>query len=385
MSKCTVTVKKWLGSVWFYFIAFVSFVLCAAIVFGWRRCVWLPSSRIDTELFGHFGDFVGGVLGTFFALVGTVLVVWTFRQQQESSTVQRFNDLFFQLLASYQQQVKDLNVLTARKHMDFFDFHMQKIQNRFAPQSDDEENEQEIMRLYMKFYIEYKNKLAIYFRTLFRIYDLIDHAQIREESKKNYLKIIRAELTESELFFLRYNGMCFYGRKFTHYLNKYHVLKHLPIFHLLEFKRWWGKMDEEERSGVDIFFYRVQQVIVENEKNFRPFRAVIMQYSERYQTVVTRIDKSSVGLFVVKKRSPNNLKEFEGFDRLSIAELRTLLEYFLKELLLDCGFRDKKFNDPDQLAFVTRKSDVTHGIEISCIVRNAAGAPLRFKYPIGKQ
>lgn len=73
------------------------------------------SCPIDYNLFGTFGDFVGGILGTIFALLGTLMVVRTFRYQQSVTRdnkkqleTQRLNDLFFELIKLYQTEVNEL-------------------------------------------------------------------------------------------------------------------------------------------------------------------------------------------------------------------------------------------------------------------------------------
>ena len=68
----------------------------------------------------------------------------------------------------------------------------------------------------MLFYTDNRSKIAAYYRTLYRIFELIDESDlINDEQKKEYAKIIRAQLTESELFFLRYNPT-------HHYIKQYY-------------------------------------------------------------------------------------------------------------------------------------------------------------------
>ena len=174
---------------------------------------------LDNTLFGTFGDFIGGVLGTIFTIISVLLVIKTFKYQQMVTSsnetqliVQRFNDLFFELLHLYQNQVNELcgqldnfdeksdseTTELQYNNKDFFDIEKVILQNNFKHKKSFEDNRNASVIDYMKFYIENRTKIAAYFRTLYRIYDLIDNAKIEETSKKNYLKIIRAQLTESE-------------------------------------------------------------------------------------------------------------------------------------------------------------------------------------------
>ena len=126
---------------------------------------------------------------------------------------------------------------------DFFDMEKKYIQDNYRNRKSYEDNRENAVNYYMLFFIENSTKMGAYFRTLYRMYDLIDSSSINDKIKKNYLKIMRAQLTESELFFVRYNAMTYYGYNFIYYINKYHILKHLPAFELLEFKDWWSTLD----------------------------------------------------------------------------------------------------------------------------------------------
>ena len=98
MRKLLYTIKSWLGNARFYFIVAFLFLIFAVLCFTWR--MWSSLSiqlPIDPEIWGQFGDFVGGTLGVIFSLISVMLVVWTFKTQNETAETQRFNDLFFEL------------------------------------------------------------------------------------------------------------------------------------------------------------------------------------------------------------------------------------------------------------------------------------------------
>ena len=151
-------------------------------------------------------------------------MIRTFNQQkavteknEEQIENQRFNDLFFELLRLYQSEISELcgtiqrdrdneTVIINYDNKDFFDYEKKLLQRTFKPTTSYEGNIQEAIKLYMLFYIKHRTKVAACFRTLYRIFDLLDNAKLKENIKKNYLKIIRAQLTDSELFFIRYNA-----------------------------------------------------------------------------------------------------------------------------------------------------------------------------------
>src|SRR5690554_2289226 len=132
----------------------IVFFLISLIFFGWKQKIFIFSTTIESEIFGQFGDFFGGVLGTIFALISVLFLINTFIQQQlitrENKSLvntQRFNDLFFELLDLYQSQTKELQDVEefdknedgkinrykiTYNNKDFFDFNMRKIQDSYA-------------------------------------------------------------------------------------------------------------------------------------------------------------------------------------------------------------------------------------------------------------
>lgn len=196
---------------------FYSFFAITVIVFKWGHSCYLFNKNylVDSNLLGTFGDFIGGVLGTIFTLISVFFIIVTFKHQrdvtkdnQKQLETQRFNDLFFELLHLYQQEVQDLcgqgehiisispiddkNVEVKKEsysynNKDFFDEEKLKIQSRYRNQQSYEKNHQRAVNYYMLFYIANRSKVGAYFRTLYRIYDLIDNSNSIDELQKKVL------------------------------------------------------------------------------------------------------------------------------------------------------------------------------------------------------
>jgi len=350
-----------------YSLLTVLFFIISLLFFSWKSIIFEFEYSIDSERFGQFGDFFGGVLGTIFALISVLFLVNTFLQQRKITyenkslvKTQRFNDLFFELLKIHQEQTKELEVIeevtSERKsytynNKDFFDYNKKIIQNSFITQGSYSRNIREAQNAYSLFYLQYKSKLAIYYRTLYRIFDLIDNANLLEEdSKKHYSKIIRAQLTESELFFLRYNALTYYGDKFIRYINKYNVLKHLPHFELLEFKHWWSLLSNEERASIDVLFYLIKDLIKEmiNDKSTGKKQVPIISF--RYTITINLIGKSDLSLEIkINTLKQNTTNIYMGFDKFSNETLQALIDCFIKELVMFSNF--KKYNTFKELKF----------------------------------
>jgi len=393
-----------------YIIFTLVFFIFSLLCFLWGHPFYFFNKDyiIDHELFGTFGDFFGGVLGTFFTLISVLLVVRTFRHQQivtrdnqELQKAQQFNDLFFKLIQLYQSEVKELNgeleniieenIEKIKKERiqytdkDFFDEEKKLMQNKYRNLTSYRKNIQRAINYYVLFYTNNRSKMAAYFRTLYRIFELIDNTNlIDERHKKEYAKIIRAQLTESELFFLRYNAMTIYGRQFILYLNKYHVLKHLPAFELLEFKDWWKNMNNIEREGINMIYQAIREslkdVFTHGKSDCKHQIALFSNSSNnRYQLTLTLINMSD---FVINLtiNSSNKFfsKEFIGLYKLEDKKIQQLLDCFLKELFLFSNFNTYNKNDE----ITTYSSPIlTKGpiLEINSGIKNIKGNPLVFK------
>lgn len=384
----------------FYIIITLLFVGIFAYIFKWQHIIhWFDNEYVvNHELLGTYGDFIGGVLGTIFALISILILIRTFNQQRavteknkEQIENQRFNDLFFELLRLYQSEISELCGTIVRErgnekitinynNKDFFDFEKELLQRAFKPTTSYEENIRGAINLYMLFYIKHRTKVAACFRTLYRIYDLLDNAKLKEKVKKNYLKIIRAQLTDSELFFIRYNGMTYYGDNFTKYINKYNILKHLPAFELLEFKDWWKDLNKTERMGINIVFHNstrlLRKILLRKGANmaFKPFdehskyKFEIRTTSNYEVKIILQIDYSNV----------NRTMEYRGFEKFTEKKIQALLDCYLKEVFLYSNF--DKFNNEEDLEFYSEPIKIDgHITTINSGVRNKKAKALKVK------
>ncbi|MCR5193262.1 MAG: putative phage abortive infection protein [Bacteroidales bacterium] len=98
-----------------------------------------------------------------------------------------------------------------------------------------------------------KKKISIYYRTIFQILNLVENGTINTKERKEYLKVFRSQLTESELLFLRYHIKSGNYIKFAFLINKSNLMKHLPLFDILEFKYWREKLNLVEINTLTIF------------------------------------------------------------------------------------------------------------------------------------
>ncbi|MBO5058145.1 MAG: putative phage abortive infection protein [Prevotella sp.] len=228
---------NWLRCHTFEIVAII-ILLIGTIFFSIHRD-YDKSQPIDGSLWGQYGDYIGGLVGTLLAYISIKLLNRNLQEQilankmlresnEDSRTVaalQQFESSFSTLIEMYhrvQEKVKGLDMKWANDYTSTtksYDVRVKTAINKYS-----------------EFYRSNFSLLSSYYRLLYRIMQTIDDAKVDEETKRRYSKIFRCQITEEELLLLRYNAATNYGKKMQIYINRYNLLKHLPKMHLLEFK-----------------------------------------------------------------------------------------------------------------------------------------------------
>lgn len=245
------------------FIGGVSLVLfcIGRTLFNW-------GGAIDNEVWGQFGDFIGGIVGTLISYISVRLLIKTLReqiksnQQQEKSNeqnakvykLQQFNEMFKLLFNQYQDIISNYrynNELIGREALSSIAKdvmqHGKNIKgNNYL------ERETEALGIYDSFYVNYHEIAPVHFRIIYRIFQLIDESELNDTQRRDVAKIMRCQLSAEELFLLRYNCNSSYGVKMRLYLNRYNLQKHLPILSLLEFSPYrYALTDNIQRNRLN--------------------------------------------------------------------------------------------------------------------------------------
>lgn len=229
----------------------------------------------DDDVLGNYGDFLAGSVGTAIALVSMYLLFRTLRSQMHATWTntaqmenQRFNELFFHLLSLYREVMKSLSCrrttlsfsesISARYEMDkdysgvkFFEFWRDVKVLSVSLHKGFLAIRSEVLHNYGWFYAEHRNSLGAYYRIIYRILDLVDNSRIAVEEKVRYSKILRAQLSESELLMMYYNSISDNRRKLGNYLWKYNILKHLPALEIRELSKYASDLNSKEKLELD--------------------------------------------------------------------------------------------------------------------------------------
>lgn len=257
----------------------ISVILCCLVLLLFTiNQTYNSSLPIATDIVGQYGDFVGGVIGT---LLTVGLLYLTFKSQIEEFgrnasvfATQQFNDNFFHLLKQYQEIVNSLIVKYPVSESSNYE-HLKEIRGKEAvhyfcnqiqetyDKDDNNSGRKAAVRYYQEFYANHKDFAPIYFRTLYRILDLVDRSRLDEKEKVRYAKILRSQMTDYELSLLRYNAMTVIGKPMRGYIVKYNLLKHTSFFDIIEYHYFASRFQIIDQHRVNMILYIIRKLFHE--------------------------------------------------------------------------------------------------------------------------
>jgi hypothetical protein len=186
----------------------------------------------DPAKWGTFGDFVGGVLNPFFALLALLALLYTIvlqveelQEMRDVAKNQAFENMFFQMLRLHHQIVDGMKVegVIESQHLGtgnpqhgrdtFVRFCelLDKQLDLLGYQFDDDAtsapiDRQSIEQAWSEFFAANYPALSHYFRNLYNILRFVDDSEDIDD-KNRYTRILRAQLSAYELKLLFYNGL----------------------------------------------------------------------------------------------------------------------------------------------------------------------------------
>ena len=154
------------------------------ILFCIGRTFFDFTSTIDNEVWGQFGDFIGGIIGTLISYISVRLLVRNLREQMQSNQqqannynqnakifeLQQFNEMFKLLFDQYQEAISSYryNNLTGKKAITAISDAMLK-HGKTINESLYTERENKALRIYDSFYVNYHDIAPVHFRIIYRI------------------------------------------------------------------------------------------------------------------------------------------------------------------------------------------------------------------------
>lgn len=338
-------VTEWLrGDNLYKFSRIVCFVV--ALLFFMNQVLGLFDGFVKTEVIGQYGDFVGGVIGT---ILSVVLLSDTFKSQIKESKnnaqvfeSQQLNELVFHLLDQYNSVVESFTIAKDDAHgvrtilhgKEGLHYALVKMQEEFvSPQIS--HSRKAALGLFQSFYDSHEDFAPIYFRTIYRIFDVINKAEVNDDVKVKYAKLIRCQFTETELVMLRYNAMWPVGKNMRVLINEFNLLKHIRPLELLEYLEWRNRLTESSRRKVNVLLYMVQKQVHDLFLSDDTTRA-ITSFRTKYNINVSKLANGTVCKFDFTRNTSIqiNYDLFTSFDSVTIEEIRSLFVAWFKEMFV---------------------------------------------------
>lgn len=236
----------------------------------------------NLEQYGAFGEFFGGIIGSFWSLAGVLLFYAALKTQSKEFIIQRQqlelqrdelklqrNELKLQRYETelqrkeFERQTEQLihqNATLAVQKFENTFFHLLGLHNDIVNSNESRElGKKWAKELYLRFIGNYQrisgreeelNKLELiqkayhlfpkrieyfdrYFNNLYYVLNFIHRSNI--EDKYFYASIVRAQLTVFEQLFLFYFGLSeFSNSEFKDILQRYHFFEEIPLDELID-------------------------------------------------------------------------------------------------------------------------------------------------------
>lgn len=318
---------------WLMGASFVFFVILFCFNQPWLN--W--DETIDTDKWSSFGEFVGGILGTACAYISLRLLVKNLKEQEKANgylkdsnnrssevfELQLVHEEIKTLLASCDAIIRSYKIKEEGKEGVVGQEAIKNIATdlletyQVSDTCSIEKRIDEARKLFDAKYITHRDSMAVHFRLLYQMFQIIWLSDLKEEKKAMMSKMLRSRFTEHELLLLRYNCLTDNGRKMQFYVNQFNLLKHLPITHLLEFKKWVKDLDNVQRNRLDsecIVIRKRIKILLLNDNGKEGLQE--LKYSNKYKAVIkVSADKKECRVDLVRKKNVDSSEDTTSMDR----------------------------------------------------------------------
>jgi hypothetical protein len=101
-------IEKFWSEWWHESFIILGGMICANLIFISRA--FRQSATVDPQAAGELGSFVGGYVGSMFALFGVVLLFRTLKKQASASRLQSFENRYFELIKLHRDNVAEMEL-----------------------------------------------------------------------------------------------------------------------------------------------------------------------------------------------------------------------------------------------------------------------------------
>lgn len=386
-------------------------IVAAILFFGGCDCSdFLTWCKIDTNVLGTYGDFIGGFIGTGVTLYSAYLLFITLKEQNvvnretqkvntnvistnnavvktnkiiiAQSYLQLFDNKFTTFLSLYQHALDAYRYNNKKGREAFVNIMDSFLEKPFQNGSTYMSRTKVAVKEYEQIYAANCREMSVHLRMLYHVARLIGMAEnedddgntiLDEENRVIYAKCLRAQLCDEEMIMLRYNCLTNKGRNMQEFVNQFNLIKHIPLMSLLEFKKWKAKIgvDEALVSCMNAHFIALRKFILES--CIGESEGNVFLDSRKYNIQVVFEDSNKNLIITVTLKNVTGSPGHEGemlidkaLSKFRIEDLKELYKEYLKEILLVSNFY--QFNGSDGRRIDSRLS--TDRTKVICTAEN---------------
>lgn len=308
--------------------AFVIFVILFCVHQPWLK--W--DYAIDNTKWGTFGDFIGGVIGTACAYISLRLLVKNLKEQEKANEylkasnyrssevyeLQLVHKNISSLSRLYRQIINGFKSKDGKCGVDAMNAVAKELYDNYVCSEKDnmEKRIEDARKLFDAQYITHRDTMAVYYRLLYQIFQIIWQSELKGDKKALLSKMQRSQFAENELLLLRYNCLTPNGMKMRFYVNQFNLLKHLPLSHLLEFKKWVKDLDDVQRNRLDTECVALKKCIKNMLIKDGKVEVHNIEYSKKYQGKITiPADKKECHFELVRYTKEETSEDITSMDQ----------------------------------------------------------------------
>lgn len=273
-------------------VIFLILTVLLFFIFIFNKTYFNFSGKIDVKLAADFGTFFQGLIGTLAGITSALFMIVIFLLQTKQSRISQVENAYFKMLDYHRENVNSIHISDFRMEkknkvtgevftydgkrafvifklqlfecLDYVDNVLKNEKLSLTPQQKidvaymifyygfEREYDDFCKTVFRKYPKDFVNKLfanrniykkghkivrtnqtslSAYFRNLYNAIIFIDQNQdLSQEQKKNYIKILRAQLSNPEQCLLYFNVMSRFGKKWKEYnlIQKYELIKNIP-------------------------------------------------------------------------------------------------------------------------------------------------------------
>jgi len=236
-------------------------IMAGAVVLAWGTIkfnllheLYLDPADRQGGVFGEYGEFIGGIVGSLWALAGVFLFFATLTYQKREFELQRhelhktqkiyqqqnFSTLYISFISKHNDIIDSLTAYdinkSAWKGTNFFVFFQEKVLTSFVqkvrslePQEKTPEELHRIFKDYFTYHFSfYQNSLDPYLKNLSVLFKLIQRYRSETEDQGEYYSFItKASFTQSELFLIYHVAQFNLIKEFTTFDDAFDVFEDL--------------------------------------------------------------------------------------------------------------------------------------------------------------